>query len=386
MTLTYKKERNINWKTRKLVFTIISIVFIAIFIFFSTPFFSISKIQNRNNLIPSDSNLVPIEGVLDLTPGISHYLMVEITATNTSSVDYPAGTAEVKWNTANDEPARIDQQKFKIYIDGMSHNYYVPVGENKYWAGPGSRNIRNLVLEIPQIEGVGIKVGQILLKDRIAYPADIYINRKIQDLSGETIRLFNPFLIPAYILLILFLILSTIFFFLFRSYFTKQGRKISLIIKKAVFIFIISILLLFSASFIHTEIITVKSYWDSYKKHILTGSLDQTYFGFYNFEKFIMWVDGVIPEGMDIIVYVRGEPVYIMSEMAYNLYPRDIKFINISGRTYEEINTEIESINEAEEDIYNYLIALSEDDASSAFRFELLARYRTTGGFIYKIK
>ena len=366
------------------------------FIFFSTPLFSIRQIAIRDNLIPSDRSFIPIGEALDLAPEISHYLMVKITAKNTSSVDYPVGTAAIKWSTANGEAASTDQQKFKIYIDGISHNYYIPVGENKYWTGTGKGketvlvtgpgNIRNLVLEIPQIEGVDIKVGQILLKERIAYAADIYISRKIQDLSGETTRAINPFLIPTYILLILFLILSAIFFFLFRSYFKNQGKKISQMIKKAVFIFIISILLLFSVSFIYTEIITVKSYWDSYKKHIVAGSLDQTYLGFYDFEKFIMWVDGTIPEGMDIIVYVRGEPVYIMSEMAYNLYPRDIKFINISGKTFNEINAEIESINDAHKDTYNYLIALSEDDTSSAFRFELLARYRTTSGFIYKIE
>ncbi len=74
-----------------------------------------------------------------------------------------------------------------------------------------------------------------------------------------------------------------------------------------------------------------------------------------------------------------------MSEMAYNLYPRDIKFINISGKTYDEINAEIESINKAAEDTYDYLITLSEDDTASAFRFELLSRYRTTGGYIYQL-
>ncbi|MCJ7472550.1 MAG: hypothetical protein MUP02_07070, partial [Actinobacteria bacterium] len=319
-----------------------------------------------------------------LAPEISHYLMVKITAKNTSSVDYPAGTAAIKWNPVDDETTGTDQQKFKIYIDGMSHNYYVPIGESRYWTGTG--NISNLVLEIPQIEGVKIEIGQILLKKRIAYPADIYISKKIQDISGGATRTINPFLIPTYILLFQFLILSAVFFFLFRSYYIKQGRKISRVIKKAVLIFIISILLLFSVSFAYTEIITVKSYWDSYKKHIIAGSLDETYFGFYDFEKFIMWADDTIPEGMDIIVFIRGEPVYIMSEMAYNLYPRDIKFINISGRTFEEINSEIESINKSYKDIYEYLIVLSEDDTASAFRFELLARYRTTGGFIYKIK
>ncbi|MFC2145054.1 hypothetical protein ACFLQQ_01860 [Actinomycetota bacterium] len=363
---------------------IIGIVFVTLFIFFSTPLFSISRITARDDFIPSDTNLISIGEALDLAPEISHYLMVEITARNTSSVDYPAGTAAVKWNPVDDETATSDQQKFKIYIDGASHDYYVPVGENKYWTRAGS--IHNLVLETPQIEGVDIKVGQISLKKRIAFPVDIYADRKLQDLSGGTARTIDPFLIPTYILLILFLTLSVIFYFLFRSYYSKQGRRISQVIKKAVFIFIISILLLFSVSFVYKEIITVKSYWDSYKKHIVSGNLDETYLGFYDFEKFIMWVDGAVPEGKDIIVYVRGEPIYIMSEMAYNLYPRDVKFINISGKTFNEINAEIDSINEARKDAYDYLIALSEDDTSSAFRFELLSRYRTTGGFIYRIK
>jgi len=318
------------------------------------------------------------------SPAISHYLIIGITASNTESVDYPAGTAAVKWNKVDDETATANQQKFKIYIDGMGHNYYVPLGESRHWTGTG--NIRNLVLEIPQIEGVKIKIGQILLKKRIAYPADIYISKKIQDISGEPARTVNPFLIPTYILLFLFLILSAVYFFLFRSYYIKQGRKISLVIKKAVFIFIISMLLLFSVSFVYKEMVTVKSYWDSYKKHIVAGSLDETYFGFHDFEKFIMWVDEAVPEGMNIIVYVKGEPVYIMSEMAYNLYPRDIKFINVSSKSYEDINSEIEAINSSRDNSYNYLVVLSEDDAASAFRFELLARYRTTGGFIYKIE
>ena len=107
------------------------VVFIVAFIFFSTPLFSISQISTRGTLVPPDSNSIPIGEALDLAPEISHYLMVEITARNTASVDYPAGTAAVKWNTADDETAGTDQQNFKIYIDGASHNYYVPVGENK---------------------------------------------------------------------------------------------------------------------------------------------------------------------------------------------------------------------------------------------------------------
>jgi len=202
---------------------IIGIVFATLFIFFSTPLFSISRIANEDDLILQDSNLISIGEALDLAPKLSHYLIVEISARNTSSVDYPAGTAAIKWNLVDDETATADQQKFKIYIDGMSHNYYVPVRENKYWTETG--NIHNLVLEIPQIEGVEIEVGQISLKDRIAYPADIYISRKIQDLSGGTARTIDPFLVPAYILLFLFLILSAVYFFLFRSHYSNRVER-----------------------------------------------------------------------------------------------------------------------------------------------------------------
>ncbi|MCJ7665128.1 MAG: hypothetical protein MUO59_00135 [Actinobacteria bacterium] len=391
----YKGSGNNSLKTRRIIFIVISIVFVCAFILLSTPLFSISRIAVQDSLIPPDSNIVPINGALDLIPEISHYLVVDISASNDSSIDYPAGTAAIKWNTETGEDTATYQQNFKIYIDGKSHSYYVPVGENKYWTGtgkgteedtvPGSGNILDLVLEIPQVGGVEIEVERILLKERIAFPADIYISKKLQDLISDNTRTISPLLIPAYLLILMFLILAAVFYFMFRSPFSKQGRNTGIIIRKTVFIFILAVLLSFSAKYIYTEIITAKSYWDSYRSYVLSGRLDRTYMGFYDFEKFIQWLDGLIPPEEDLIVFVRGEPVYIMSEMAYNLYPRDIKFINISNRSYDDINSEIGSLSKVRNNSYNHIVVLSEDDAGPAFRFELISRYRVTGGFVYRI-
>ncbi len=306
------------------------------------------------------------------------YLITAITASNPGSADYPSCTAAIKWSRPSDGTATIYQQRFKLYINGTRHSYYVPLGINRDWFPASGSN--NMILELPQIEGTDIRMSSVELRKRIFFPLDIYLGRM---LPGSVS--INKFLIPAYILLFLFLMLCLIYYLLFRPF---PNKKIShgMAIKKAVFIFILCILMFFSATYIYTEAATVKSYWKAYGDNIMSGQIEDTYQGFYDFEKFIIWADSVIPEGRDIIVFVRGEPVYIISEMAYNLYPRDIKFINISGRTFDEINTEIESINEASENAHKYLIILSEDDAHSVSRFELLARYRTTGGFVYEIE
>jgi len=334
---------------------------------------------------------VPVPFLSGLSPAISQYLVIGITAANTGSVEYPTGTIAVQWGDKEEELPNTEQQRVKIYIDGNDHNYYIPLGQNIYWAGSGqdtgsAGNTNDLLIDIPDIEGVDIRVRSITIKDRLAFPLDIFIGKELKSLTDNNTRTINPLLIPAYLLVLLFLILAAVFYFMFRTYFKNKGFNAGVIIKKAVFIFILIILLGFSANFIYTEIITAKSYWNSYKSYILSGELDQTYMGFYDFEKFINWVDGIIPEGENIVVYVRGEPVYIMSEMAYNLYPRDIKFINISNKSYDDINGEIESINEVNDEPYNYIVVLSEDDADSAFRFELISRYRTTGGYVYMIE
>lgn len=362
----------------KALFIILLIIFIAAFILFCTPLVSSGidiSVENKPDFYTFDIPGSPI-------PSMGHYLIIAVTASNTGLVDYPSGTAAIKWTTPNGATDTY-QQRFKLYMDGASHNYYIPLGINKGWAPAGRFN--NMILELPSIEGIDIEISSVAFRKRVFFPLDIYLGRRLLETAGTGSANINNFLIPSYMLLFLFLVLCLIYFFLRRFF---PGKKINpgMIIKRAVFIFILSVLMFFSATYIYSGTATIKSYWTAYGDNVMSGELEGTYQGFYDFEKFIIWTDSIIPRGKDIIVFVRGEPIYIMSEMSYNLYPRDLKFINISGRTPDEINAELESINVTSGDAYTYLIALSEDDAYFAFQFELLTRYRTTGGFIYKLQ
>ncbi|MEI7616333.1 MAG: hypothetical protein WCJ54_06420 [Actinomycetota bacterium] len=148
-------------------------------------------------------------------------------------------------------------------------------------------------------------------------------------------------------------------------------------------------MLVFSIYFFKNEILTVRSYYDSYKKNISQQDLKNTYLGFYDFEKFIGWAAGKIPENENIIVLVRGEQVYIESELAYNLYPRDIKFINISQSSPEKTVDEISGINleaASEGRNYKYLMALSGEDIKAGEILKLQYSYRPDAGLIFAIK
>jgi hypothetical protein len=311
---------------------------------------------------------------------MGEFLRFEITATNTGSENYPYATGAVKWQSGTEEDASPSQLGFKIYIDGASHSYYIPIGIHDSW-GPG-RPV-SLITDLPRLDGVDIRLSQAVFKKRIFFPLDIYLAGKLLNLSPASAGELNNLLIPAYILIFIFLIVSGIYILFFDTPAKKGAMRAA---KKAVSIFILSVLLFFSATYIYAEVLAVKSYWQAYRDEIISGDLESTYRGFYGFEKFISWAGEIVPEDKNILALVRGEPVYIMSEMAYNLYPRDIKFIDLSGRDYEEINDEIEEISQSYTDSYEYLIVLSEDDSYFAAGFELVARYRTTGGFIYSTR
>ncbi|MHB8280837.1 MAG: hypothetical protein ACYDIA_24820, partial [Candidatus Humimicrobiaceae bacterium] len=88
-------------------------------------------------------------------------------------------------------------------------------------------------------------------------------------------------------------------------------------------------------------------------------------------------------------VLIRGEQIYIESELAYNLYPRDIKFINISKSSPEKIAGEISRINSEaakQNKNYKYLIALSDEDIKDDKILKLQYSYRTDAGLIFIIK
>jgi hypothetical protein len=410
-------------------------------------------------------------------PEISDYIIVSITAKNTGPAKYPYGSIAINLseekieilngaalgndtdavkdietddamgdkalseNSTDDSNAGINtisgpgiykiQERARIFVDGIRHTYYIPVGENKYWwydwnlDGPTMKErIDNLEIEIPRIEGVEIQINSVSLNRRLVFAADSHINYFFKNYFQ--LSYIDRYQTPAYVFLILF----SAVFFVFRFLLNKEKFIETSIIKNNKFkdfkinfktlALLIPLLLLifFSFYFISNYIFTVKGYWDSYKQYIISGRLDETYYGFYDFKKFVTWVDGKVPEGKNIIVLVKGEPIYIMAQMAYGLYPKDIKFIDISRMSAEEIADKITSLNFAESPgkdrgdsanivadknnaetnnagltdssgarAYEYIIVFLETDKEflKTVKVKLEYSYRENAGFIYRL-
>jgi hypothetical protein len=388
--------KNTFSRYKKYTFAAVSILFLLLFILFCYPIFDTS----HTSYTPIGNEVLEIKLDCPKIPKISDYFIINIKAKNNNSVDFPVGSVLIRWKyTGSDKFESTDQQRFKIFIDGYSHNYYIPIGENRYWANKffdspntdsksniGSDNkddkintkISSIKIDIPDIDGVEISINKIQLKRRLLFPLDSYINYFFK--SSFNINYINRFLTPTYIFLALLLIGFLMNYLLFKNNKIYTSR-----INKTILFAVVTILVLFSFYFLSLQAFTVKSYWDSYRKYIISGDLENTYLGFYDFEKFISWVDEKIPKDDNLIVLVRGEPIYVMSEMSYNLYPRDIKFVNISNKEDGQILDEIININSKDSNNYKYVIALSEDDSTSLKDLNLIFKYRENSGFIYKI-
>ncbi|MCL6088203.1 MAG: hypothetical protein M1475_07300, partial [Actinobacteria bacterium] len=278
-----------------------------------------------------------------------NYFKLNLNAKNNGGVDFPEGSINIKWKYENEKSyAPLNQENIKIYIDCFSHNYFAAVSENKNWKL--DKEISSFMIEVPDVEGVNITINNVSFNKRALFPLDSYINRFFRE--NFNIREINRFLIPAYIGLLFILAVTW-------SLKLISGKVMT---AKIIFGSVLIILFIFSVYFFKNEILNVKSYYDSYRKNILSGDFKNTYLGFYDFEKFISWADSKIPENENIIVLIRGEQVYIESEMAYNLYPRDVKFINISSKPQEKIISEINNINAeskvktGDKNFYKYLI------------------------------
>lgn len=334
------------------------------------------------------------------------------------------------------------QERTRIFVDGIRHTYYIPVGENKYWqndwnlAGPTLKGqISRLEIEIPEIEGIDIQINNISINKRPVFAIDSYINYFFK--SCFQLSYIDPFLTPAYAFLILFVVVFSLLCFLSKrtgglnmvtatndfksgdlnslnlksgnsSFRTAKANNIyadnlNLNIKKNIgsilesnshagarvhfktFAMLVSILLLvfFSFYFVSNYIFTVKGYWDSYKQYILNGRLDETYYGFSDFEKFVNWVGEKVPQNQNVIVLVKGEPIYIMAQTAYGLYPRDVKFLDISSMSAEEVADKITSLDFT----YEYIAVLSEADKVflESVKVRLEYSYRENAGFLYKL-
>jgi len=388
-------------KNAIIYFYIISTLFLIILLFLCFPVINKILIEYNSkdtNHISQDQQIEIKE--LEINPKISDFFIISINAKNTGNIQFPTGSILIKWmHHSSNAFTTINQQRFKIFIDGYSHNYYIPIGENRYWINKFSDShntdsksniesnnkddkintkISSIKIDIPDIEGVEISINKIQLKRRLLFPMDSYINYFFK--SSFNIDYINRFLTPAYIFLALVLIAFLMNYLLFKNNKIYTSR-----IDKTILFSVVTILVLFSFYFLSLQAFTVKSYWDSYRKYIISGNLENTYLGFYDFEKFISWIDEKISKDDNLIVLVRGEPIYIMSEMSYNLYPRDIKFINISNKENGQILDEIVNINSKDSNNYKYIIALSEDDSTSLKDLNLIFKYRENSGFIYKI-
>jgi hypothetical protein len=384
-----------------------------------------------------------------VNPEISDYIILNITAKNTGLAKYPYGSIAVNLseektvplngsasgseadgivngeiggvkddkafnenisagssaeiNRASSTGAYKIQERTRIFVDGIRHNYYLAVGENKYWRhdwnleGPTLKEqVSSLEIEIPEIEGIDIQLNGVSLNQRPVFAVDSHINYFFKNYFQ--LSYIDRFLTPAYIFLILF----TIGFFPFSILLKRTGdsgkntrtndlesvalkspdlkdrdprietadanniytgnlnsnlrsalqncRPVGIRIDFKILALLIPLFLLifFSFYFINNYIFTVKGYWDSYKKYIISGQLDKTYYGFSDFEKFVTWVGEKVPQSQNVIVLVKGEPVYIMAQMVYGLYPRDIKFLNISSMSADEIADKITNLNFSE--------------------------------------
>ena len=391
--------KNTSSGYKKYTFAAVFIFFLLLFILFCYPTFNTSHISCTQ----IGNEVLEIKLDCPKIPKISDFFIINIKAKNNNSIDFPVGSVLIRWKyTGSDKFESTDQQRFKIFIDGYSHNYYIPIGENRYWTNKFSDDhntdsksniesdnkddnintkISSIKIEIPDIDGVEISINKIQLKRRLLFPLDSYINYFFK--SSFNIDYINRFLTLAYIFLAFVLIAFLMNYLLFKN---KKNNKIYISrIDKTILFSVVTILVLFSFYFLSLQVFTVKSYWDSYRKYIISGDLENTYLGFYDFEKFISWVDEKIPKDDNLLVLVRGEPIYIMSEMSYNLYPRDIKFINISNKEDGQVLDEIVNINSKNSNNYKYIIALSEDDSTSLKDLYLIFKYRGNSGFIYKI-
>ncbi|MCL5072330.1 MAG: hypothetical protein M1308_15790 [Actinobacteria bacterium] len=432
----YKKNNPYKKISKKhnLVFTLICMAFLLFFILTCIPAVTRTIIYYPQDEIEKTNRKkinMPLEQA-HFIPEIGDFIIMDIKAENIGNVKYPSGSIAVNWKHAADKTSDVtdtaeikEQQTFKIVIDGLKHSYYIPIGENPAWAqnsGPSSfidgdsNNNNNVVsdnfvssvsIESPEIEGIEIKISDVRLVKRLIFPLDSYINYRAKKLMN--IEQTNRFATPAYIFLTFSLILFFIYILLYRRVLLKEQSSISLknetfkdafanILKDEkqkippakILIFIsTAILLAFSFYFIALNSFTIKSYVDSYGQYILQAKFDKTYEGFYNFKRFISWIGQKVPEGENIIVLLRGEPVYIMSEMAYNLYPRDIKYIDASKKNDRQILSQIKEINRTGKNNklnYKYIVILSAGDIPQSEDLELIDKYRENGGFLYKLK
>jgi hypothetical protein len=347
-----------------IILAVIALLSLLFFLFFFTPAAGIA--------VPADTECGP--AFCRIRPSQyesagGNFLLVRAKARNPDSAGYPHSSILVKFSGRDDT---VGQYRMRINIDGRDHLYYVPLSRE------GTDG--DIILEIPDLEGIDISIESLALKKRIFFPLDIFLEEKLAG-DHQIFRSTGHFLIPAYALLLLTMFPAAAYCILFVRPAKKRCYR------KAVFIVLLSIMLFFTALFIRSEFFVLKSYWNSYGDDFLSGNIEDTYKGIYDFERFISWADDALPEGRGAIVFVKGEPVYIMSEMAFNMYPRDLRFLDISGKTREGIEKDLSDPAIEHDGKYSCLIVLSADDSGLVGpQYRIIDRYNAAGGLLYVLE
>ncbi|MBC7334546.1 MAG: hypothetical protein H5T85_08910 [Actinobacteria bacterium] len=240
------------------------------------------------NKIVQEGNIGTITFTKPLNPDTRHYITLTLTATNKGNVEFPKGIASIIWKDKSYDP--LYREKFEIYIDGISHNYYIPIGENLYWNK--TKNVTQVKLELPHVEGIDITIESFSVNKRVLFPLDTYLNLYLKKYLD--IDYINRFLTPSYLIFI-FILVS---YFIYSIYFKRVSFKA--LFKRALFkreaspkredkrvgegkenkinlknlkinpigISSLLLLLLFSFYFLSSQYYTLRAYYYSYKNYI----------------------------------------------------------------------------------------------------------------------
>jgi hypothetical protein len=318
---------------------------------------------------------LPLSGIHEvllrepLKTSVYDFFDIKVSLKNTGGVPVQTSAASINWDASLGDASR-NVETFTLYIDESAHRYRVPIGQNKRWV---QESVRSFSVEIKDIEGIQVHIEEVSLKRRLPPAIDVHLNIWAADLLGT--RSIAPFAVPAYVLLLYGMIAGSLYY--------KRFKPAAFGFRTFASFLVLITLFSFSIYFLRKQFMAVKSHSISAKESVKDHGIQNTYFGFLDFRKFLGWIGENIETEQDILFLVRGTPVYIMSEAAYGLYPRKLEFINIS-RSTAEIFEDIERFKE-----YRYIIAMTSEDVMrirNVEGIEIIARYREDAGFVIRIE
>jgi hypothetical protein len=304
-----------------------------------------------------------------LATRVDDYFEVVLTAQNVEGAPIQYSSASIKWDLSQGYDA-LQTEDFTFFIDNATHRYRVPVGQNRRWtAAP----VHSFFVETREIEGISMSLREVSLKRRMPAAIDARLNRWAVGFFG--LRSISPYFFPATILLAASLLAG----FAYIKIFKPAGIHF----RGIVFVLSFALLLSFGLFFFRSQLITIKSHFISQKETIKSQGLQYTYAGFLDFRKFLGWIGENTGKEEGLLFLVRGQPVYIMSEAVYSLYPRKIRFVDLS-QSHSEVLADIHSQKD-----FQVIIALTAQDFMRIRNIKGLTledRYRQDAGFILRIE